>query len=65
MRENVLISSKHEYRRLILSSRCDVIGNVINIKILILGLFLYISVVKLRLSLEIFKILKFRKVTKF
>ena len=31
--ENVTISSKHEYRRPTLTSRCDVISDVINIKI--------------------------------
>ena len=68
MRENVLISFKHEYRRLILSSWCDVTGDVIRMKILFLGLFAYdrsIPNVKLRLPLEIYKILKFSKVTKF
>ena len=56
MRQNVLISFKHEYRRQILSSWCDVTGYVISMKILFLGLFAYdrsISNVKLRLSLEI------------
>ena len=33
MHENALISFKHEYRRLILSSRCDVISDVIIMKI--------------------------------
>ena len=68
MRENPLISFKHEYKRLILSSWCDVTGDVISMKVLFLGLFAYdrsISDVKLRLSLEIIKILKFSKVTKF
>ena len=37
MCENVLISFKHEYRRLILWSRCDVIGGIINMKILYSG----------------------------
>ena len=62
MRENVLISFKHEYRGLILSSWCDVTGGVISMKILFLGLFAYdrsISNVRLRLPLEIYKILKF------
>ena len=31
--ENVTIPFKHEYRRLTLTSRCDVISDVINIKI--------------------------------
>ena len=35
--ENVTISFKHEYRRPTLTSRCDVISDVINIKILFLG----------------------------
>ena len=34
MRENVLISFEHEYRRLILSSWCDVTGDVSSMKIL-------------------------------
>ena len=33
MHENALISFKHEYRRLTLSSRCDVISDVIIMKI--------------------------------
>ena len=56
MRENVLISFKHEYRRLILSSWYDVTGDVINMKILFPGLFAYDrsrSDVKLRLSLPL------------
>ena len=68
MRENVLISFKHEYRWLILSSWCDVTDDVISMKILFLGLFGYdrsISDVKLGLALESFKILTFLKVTKF
>ena len=68
MRENVLISFKHEYRRPILLSWCDVTGDVISMKILFLGLFAYdhsISDVKLKQTLKIFKILKFSKVTKF
>ena len=68
MPENMLILFKHEYIRPILSSWCDVTGDVISMKILFLGLFAYgrsISDVKLRLPLEIFKILKFLKVTKF
>ena len=68
MRENVLISFKHEYRRLILSSSCDVTGDVISMKIIFPGLFAYDrsrSDVRLRLPLEILKILKFSKVTKF
>ena len=68
MRENMLISFKHEYIRLILSSWCDVTSDVISMKILFLGLFTYgssISDVKLRLPLKIFKILNFSKVTKF
>ena len=68
MRENVLISFKHEYIRLILSSWCDVTSDVISMKIFFLGLFTYgssISDVKLRLPLKIFRILKFSKVTKF
>ena len=41
MRENVLISFKHEYRRLILSSWCDVTGDVISMIILFLESFAY------------------------
>ena len=33
--ENVTISFKHEYRRHILTSRCDVIGDVITMKIIL------------------------------
>ena len=68
MRENVLISFKHEYRRLILSTWYDVTGDVISMKILFPGLLAYDrsrSDVELRLPLEILKILKFSKVTKF
>ena len=67
MRENVLISFKHEYWRLILSSWCGAIGGVINMKILLLGSFAYdlsISDLKLRIFLEIFKKFKISKVTK-
>ena len=51
--ENVTISFKHEYRRLTLTSRCDVISDVINIKITFCGIIsddLSISDVKINLS---------------
>ena len=51
-----------------MSSWCDVTGDVITMKILFHGLFaydLFISDVKLRLPLKIFKILKISKVSKF
>ena len=51
--ENVTISFKHEYRRPTLTSRCDVIRDVINIKSTYLGLILdglSISNVKMNLS---------------
>ena len=41
MRENVPISCKHEYRRLSLSSRCDVICDVTNMENIFLGEFAY------------------------
>ena len=44
--ENVTISFKHEYRRHILTSRCDVIGDVIIMKIILVDdlhtIFLYL-----------------------
>ena len=55
--ENVTISFKHWYRRHILTSRCDVISDVINIKSTFWGLIsdgLSISNVKMNLS-EIFR----------
>ena len=51
--ENVTISFKHEYRRPTLTSRCDVISDVINIKSPFFGLIsdgLSISNVKMNLS---------------
>ena len=51
--ENVTISFKHEYRRPTLMSRCDVISDVINIKITFSGIIsddLSISDVKMNLS---------------
>ena len=51
--ENVTISFKHEYRRPTLTSRCDVISDVINIKSPFFGLItdgLLISNVKMNLS---------------
>ena len=54
--ENVTISFKHEYRRPTLTSRCDVISDVINIKSTFSRINcndLSISVVKMNLS-EIF-----------
>ena len=51
--ENVPISFKHEYRRPILTSRCDVINDVINIKITFSGIIcndVSISDVKINLS---------------
>ena len=51
--ENVTISFKHEYRRPTLTSRCDVISDVINIKSPFLGLILdglSISNIKMNLS---------------
>ena len=51
--ENVTISFKHEYRRPILTSRCDVISDVINFKSTYFGLIsdgLSISNVKMKLS---------------
>ena len=51
--ENVTISFKHEYRRPTLTSRCDVISDVINIKSPFWGLIsdgLSISNVKMNLS---------------
>ena len=51
--ENVTISFKHEYRRPTLTSRCDVISDVINIKSTFFRLIsdgLYISNVKMNLS---------------
>ena len=65
MRENVLISFKHEYIRLTLSSWCDVTSDVISMKILFLGLFTYdrsISDVKLKLPLKIVKNLEIFKI---
>ena len=59
MRENVLISFKHKYSRLIFSSWCDATGHIISMKILFFLLLAYdrsISNVKLRLPLEIYKI---------
>ena len=53
MRENVLISFKHEYWRPTLTSRCDVINDVINIKINFSGIIsdgLSISDAKINLS---------------
>ena len=50
---NVTISFKHEYRRPTLTSRCDVISDVINIKNIFLGLILgglSISNVKMNIS---------------
>ena len=66
--ENVTISFKHEYRRHILTSRCDVIGDVIIMKIILVDdlhtIFLYLlsnrGYIEKR---EIFKI--FRKWRKF
>ena len=55
--ENVTNSFKHEFIRLTLTSRCDVISDVINIKSTFLGLIsddLSISRVKMNLS-EIFR----------
>ena len=52
-RKNVTISFKHEYIRHTLTLRCDVIGDVINIKSPLLGLIsdgLSISNVKMNLS---------------
>ena len=63
MRENVLTSIKQDYRRLVLSLCCDVIGDVINMKILFCRLFAYalsISDVRLRVSFEICKIWNFQ-----
>ena len=57
MHENALISFKHEYRRLTLSSRCDVISAVMNIKntfYVIMCYVLSISYVKMNLS-QIFR----------
>ena len=66
MREKVVILFKYEYRRLILSSWRVVTVDVISMKIFFLDyLHRSISDVKLKLPLEIFKILKFLKVTKF
>ena len=51
--ENVTISFKHEYRRPILTSRCDVISDLINIKNTFCGMIsddLSISDVKMNLS---------------
>ena len=51
--ENVTISFKHEYRRPTLTSRCDVISDVINIKNIFFGLILdglSISNIKMNLS---------------
>ena len=51
--ENVTISFKHEYRRPTLTSRCDVVSDVINIKINFSGIIsddLSISIFKLNLS---------------
>ena len=53
--ENVTISFKHEYRRPTLTSRCDVISDVINIKstffwVRLISDGLYISNVKMNLS---------------
>ena len=51
--ENVPISFKHEYRRPILTSRCDVINDVINIKRTFSGIIcndVSISDVKINLS---------------
>ena len=51
--ENVTNSFKHEYRRPILTSRCDVISDVINIKSTFLGSIsdgLSISNVKMNIS---------------
>ena len=51
--ENVTISFKHEYRKPTLTSRCDVISDVIDIKNTIMGIIsddLSISEVKMNLS---------------
>ena len=51
--ENVTISFKHEYRRPTLTSRCDVISDVINIKSTFSGTIfndLFISAFKTNLS---------------
>ena len=62
--ENVSISFKHEYRGHTLTSRCDVIGDVIIMKIILVKWFIYylsIPVVKLRLYWKLRNFLNWRK----
>ena len=63
MCENVLIWLKHEYRRLTLSSCCDVISDVINMKMLFLWQIEYVLPIsddKLELSIIFQKFEKWR-----
>ena len=57
--ENVTISFKHEYRRHTLTSRCDVIGDVITMKIILVDDFFTCCQIE-----SILKIAKFSKLTK-
>ena len=65
--ENDTISFKHEYRRETLTSRCDVIGDIIIMKIILvddLHIFLPIPVAKLRLYWKLRNFQIFSKLTK-